>query len=114
MYNSRVKAIVFIGRSIDFIRAFPAEAKREAGFQLNKIQHGYDPTDWMPMKTVGVGAREIRICDSEGIFRVIYVAKFEEAVYVLHAFSKKTQKTSKSDIEIARAAYKKALEARNK
>ena len=63
------------------------------------------------MKSIGFGAREIRICASGGVYRVIYVAKFEEAVYVLHAFSKKTQKTSKSDIEIARAAYKKALEA---
>ena len=111
MYNSRTKAIVFIGRSIDLIRAFPAEAKREAGFQLNKIQHGYAPTDWRPMKSVGVGAREIRVCVSGGVYRVIFVAKFEEAVYVLHAFAKKTQKTSKSDIEIARAAYRTALEA---
>ena len=111
MYNSRTKGIVFVGRSIGLLRAFPIDAKREAGFQLNKIQHGYAPSDWRPMKSIGAGAREIRICASGGVYRVIYVAKFEEAVYVLHAFSKKTQKTSKSDIEIARAAYKKALEA---
>ena len=114
MYNSRLKPVVFVGRSVDSIRAFPPDAKREAGFQLNKIQCGSEPSDWRSMKNVGDGTREIRICDSQGMYRVIYIAKFKEAVYVLHAFFKKSQKTSKPDMEIARAAYKKVLEARGK
>lgn len=114
MYSLRLKAIVFVGRSLQVIRDFPVTAKREAGFQLNKIQSGTDPTDWKPLKTVGAGAREIRIGSSQGEFRVIYVAKFEETVYVLHAFSKKTRKTNKLDIEAGRVAYRTMLEARGK
>ena len=58
------------------------------------------------MSTVGAGAGEIRIKDDAGIYRVIYVARFEEAVYVLHAFEKKTRKTRKADIDFAKARYK--------
>ena len=64
-----------------------------------------DPSDWKPMNNVGRGVREIRI-HHEGQYRVIYVAKFDDAVYVLHAFRKKTQKTRKQDIEIARRRLK--------
>ena len=114
MYNSRSKAIIFIGRSIDAIRAFPVGVRREAGFQLNKVQLGFEPTDWKSLKAVGAGAREIRLGDESGIYRVIYVAKFEEVVYVLHAFSKKTRKTSKLDIEAGGVAYRKMIEALGK
>ena len=68
---------------------------KAAGYQLHRVQAGIDPVDWKPFKVVGVGSKEIRIKDSDGIFRVIYVAKFEEAVYVLHSFQKKTQQTAK-------------------
>ena len=91
------------------VREFPALAKREAGHQLDRVQHGLDPTDWKPMKSVGQGVREIRI-QYEGQFRLIYVASFEEKVYVLHAFQKKTQKTSKQDLDAAKRALKKVLE----
>jgi len=87
------------------VREFPALAKREAGYQLDRVQHGLDPMDWKPMKSVGQGVREIRI-QHEGQYRVIYVASFEEKVYVLHAFQKKTPKTSKQDLDAARRAFK--------
>ncbi|VAW84876.1 hypothetical protein MNBD_GAMMA18-732 [hydrothermal vent metagenome] len=108
-----MKEIAFIGRSLENIKSFPHEAKREAGFQLDKVQHGEDPTDWKPMKSVGSSVREVRISESSGIYRVIYIAKLEETVYVLHAFQKKTQKTSKLDLEAANRAYRKVLEDRN-
>lgn len=81
-------------------------ARREAGFQLDQVQQGGEPDDWKPMPTIGKGVREIRIRDEAGAFRVIYVAKFADAIYVLHCFQKKTEKTSKADIELAETRYR--------
>ena len=98
-----MKEIEFIGRSLEVIRDFSVDAKREAGYQLDRVQRGLDPTDWKPMTTIGQGVREIRI-KVDGQWRIVYIAKFEDAVYVLHAFRKKTQKTTKSDIDAAKRA----------
>jgi len=95
----------FIGSSLDDLRNFPAEARRAAGFELNFVQQGLMPLDWKPMKWVGPGAMEIRI-HVLGEWRVICVAKFAEAAYVLHAFQKRTQKTRQEDIELARTHYR--------
>jgi phage-related protein len=103
------KPVEFRGSALDDLRAFPEGARREAGYQLNQIQHGRAPDDWKPMNTVGRGAREIRIRDAAGAFRVLYVAKFEDAVYVLHCFQKKTQKTSKADLDLAAQRYRDLL-----
>ena len=100
-----MKPLRFVGSSLDDLRSFPAEARRQAGFELYAIQRGLDPSDWKPMKTVGSGVREIRI-RVLGEWCVLYVAKFADAVYVLHAFQKKTQKTRRNDLEIARRRYK--------
>ena len=107
-----MKEVRFVGSSLDDLRNFPAGARREAGFELSNVQSGLQPSDWKPMRTVGAGAGEIRIKDEAGIYRVIYVTKFEEAVYVLHAFEKKTRKTRKADIALARARYKALAEER--
>jgi phage-related protein len=72
------------------------------------VQVGREPDDWKPMGTVGPGACEIRVRDREGAFRVVYVARFRKAIYVLHAFQKKSQKTSRRDVELARARYRDA------
>jgi len=104
-----MKDIEFIGHSLEEIQDFPLTARREAGYQLDRVQRGHDPKDWKPMSSIGQGVREIRIKD-EGQFRVIYVAKFKEAVFVLHAFQKKSQKTSPQDIEAAKRALKQVLE----
>ena len=97
------KQIRWVGSAYDDLLAFPEDVRKEAGFQLGKVQAGLDPTDWKPFYEVGVGAREIRIREASGIYRVMYVAKFEEAIYVLHCFRKKTQVTSKQDKAIAAA-----------
>ena len=107
-----MKKIVFAGRTLEKIKDFPDKARREAGFQLDKVQQGENPTDWKPMSSVAPGVQEIRISESDGIYRIIYIARFEEAVYALHAFQKKTQKTNKSDIDVAKNAYKMIIEAR--
>jgi phage-related protein len=104
-----MKGIEFLGASWKRVREFPAPVKREAGHQLDRVQRGLDPTDWKPMKSVGQGVREIRV-QYEGQYRVIYVASFEDKVYVLHAFEKKTQKTAKQDLDAAKRAYKQVLE----
>ena len=81
-------------------------ARREAGYQLDRVQRDLAPDDWKPMPLVGAGVREIRIRDANGAFRVIHVAKFAEAIYVLHCFQKKSQKTAKGDIERAANRYR--------
>ncbi len=96
-----------MGRSAyDDLLAFPKDARKEAGFQLGKVQAGLDPADWKPFDEIGAGTREIRIRETRGIYRVMYVAKFEEAIYVLHCFQKKTRVTSKQDKAIAAARYR--------
>ena len=106
------KEIRWVGSAYDDLVAFPKAPRKEAGFQLGKVQAGIDPTDWKPFDEVGAGTREIRISDAKGIFRVMYVAKFEEAIYVLHCFQKKTQATSKQDKDIAAARYRAVVSAR--
>ncbi len=106
------KEIRWVGTAYDDLVAFPKAARKAAGFELCKVQAGLDPTDWKPFNEIGAGTREIRISDSQGIFRVMYVAKFEEAVYVLHCFQKKTQATAKRDKDIAMARYRAIVETR--
>jgi phage-related protein len=101
-----MKPVSFVGDSLDAIRSFPDGARREAGFQIERVQRGLDPDDWKPMKTVGPGVREIRVRDAAGAFRVIYIATLADAVYVLHAFQKKSQATSKRDLDLATARFK--------
>ncbi len=100
-----MKKLRFIGASLDDLRSFPTDARREAGFELDAVQRGLMPSDFKPMLEVGAGAYEIRI-HILGEWRVIYVAKLDDAVYVLHAFHKKTQKTRKEDIELATRRYR--------
>ena len=97
-----MKLIEFRGTALVDLRDFPQSVKRDAGYQLDKVQNGLQPDDFKPMKTIGAGVVELRIRDEAGAFRVVYVAKFENAVYVLHCFQKKTPKTSKRDIDLAR------------
>jgi phage-related protein len=87
------------------LRAFPNDARQDAGYQLDKVQRGLQPDDFKPMPTIGKGVEEIRIRDESGIYRVIYTARIANAVFVLHAFQKKTQRTSQREIEIARARF---------
>jgi phage-related protein len=103
------KPVEFRGSALDDLRAFPEAARREAGYQLDQIQRGREPDDWKPMSAVGRGVREIRIRDAAGAFRVLYVAKFDDAVYVLHCFQKKAQKTSKTDLNLAAQRYRDLL-----
>lgn len=100
-----MKMLKFRGGALDDLRIFPNSARREAGYQLDKVQNGQTPTDWKPMATIGKGVQEIRIRDEAGAFRVIYVAKLADAVYVLHCFQKKTQRTGKMDLDLATKRY---------
>jgi len=106
------RQILWIGSAYDDLLAFPVEARRQAGFQLGKIQAGLDPGDWKSFDVIGAGACEIRLHEASGTFRVIYVAKFEEAVYVLHCFQKKARATSLRDRHIAETRYRSVVNAR--
>jgi phage-related protein len=100
-----IKPVEFLGDSLDALREFPDAARQDAGYQLDKVQHGLDPDDWKPMSTIGAGIRELRIRDVTGAFRVIYLARLADAVYVLHCFQKKTQRTSLQDIRLAKSRF---------
>jgi phage-related protein len=95
------KPLIWMGSSLEAVRAFPAIARQRVGYELYPVEQGLTPSDWKPIPSVGTGAREIRI-QAGGAFRVLYVAKYAEAVYVLHAFEKRTRKTRPADIQLAR------------
>jgi phage-related protein len=96
------KPLEWVGSTLRDVRGFPDDARRRTGFELHQVQLGLAPSDWKPMPVVGAGVAEIRIRTAVE-HRVFYVARFDEAVYVLHAFEKKTQKTPKREIDLARA-----------
>lgn len=100
-----MKPVCFVGSARDDLAAFPELARRKAGYELFLVQVGREPRDFKPLPSVGAGAYELRVRDESGAFRVIYVAKFDEAVYVLHAFQKKTRKTLQRDIDLAVIRY---------
>jgi phage-related protein len=100
-----MKPVVWRGDSLARLREFPREAMREAGYQLERLQTGREAKDWKPMPSIGTGVNELRV-RMGGAFRVVYVAKFAEAIYVLHAFQKKSQRTARLDVELARARFK--------
>jgi phage-related protein len=102
----RIKPVEFLGSALEDLRAFPRPARRSAGYQIDRVQRGLEPDDWKPMATVGAGVREIRLRDEAGAFRVVYAAKLEEAVYVLHCFQKKSKRTARRDLELATSRYR--------
>jgi phage-related protein len=104
-----MKEVEFLGDSLKVISGFPKDARQNAGRQLVKVQKGNLPDNYKPMPDVGKGVEEIRIRDDSGIYRVMYTARLADAVYVLHAFQKKTMKTSKQDMEIAKQRFKQLM-----
>jgi phage-related protein len=108
-----VKPVTWLGDSRERVRDFPDEVRGAVGFELWEVQQGKEPSDWKPMPTVGLGVNEIRV-RAGGAFRLIYVARFSEAVYVLHAFRKKSQKTARADIELARRRFRALVQERKR
>jgi phage-related protein len=106
-----MKPVEWLGDSLTRLRGFPREAMRDAGYQLERVQSGREPNDWKPITSVGPGTYELRV-RMGGAFRVIYVAKFAEAIYVLHAFQKKSRRTALLDIELARSRYRSLVSTR--
>ena len=105
-----MKPVRFVGSARDDLAAFPKSARTRAGHELFMVQVGRDPDNWKPVAGLGAGACEIRVRDPTGAYRVIYVARFADAVYVLHAFCKKTQKTARADLDLAKQRYRIARE----
>jgi phage-related protein len=107
-----VRPLYFLGNSLKCLRDFPEDARHDAGYQLDKVQRGDQPDDFKPMPAIGKGVEEIRVSESSGTYRVIYLARRAEAVYVLHAFQKKTQATPRRDLEIAKGRFRQLLGGR--
>src|SRR3990170_6699547 len=99
------KPLIWLGDSREAIRGFPDGARQIAGFQLWRVQRGLEPNDWKPIPSVGLGVQEIRI-HTGAEHRVFYVAKFAEAVYVLHAFEKRTRRTASRETTLARDRFR--------
>ena len=104
-----LKPVEWMGDSLERVRSFSKTVRQQVGYELELVQHGLEPSDWKPMPTVGPGVCEVRI-HGDGEHRVIYVARFRHAIYVLHAFRKKTRKTSKGDIGAARIRFQAVLQ----
>jgi phage-related protein len=109
--QNAAKPIQWLGDSRDRLRRFPQAARREIGYQLSLVQAGRSASDWKPFPLVGAGVIEIRV-HAEGEYRVFYVAKFHDAVFVLHVFAKKTRKASALDVELGKKRYRELLERR--
>lgn len=103
-----MKPVRFIGNAKRDLTAFPDSPRLRAGHEIFMLQVGREPDDWKPMASIGPGACEIRVRDKRSQYRVIYVAVWRSAIYVLHAFQKKSQKTSQLDLEVARRRYRDA------
>lgn len=103
---ARLRDLVFVGRSFEGLMSFPSQVRHQAGRQLRLVQMGDEPIDWKPMKSIGPGVSEIRLRDQSGAYRVIYVANLKDAVYVLHCFEKRSQKTSQRDLDLANDRFR--------
>ena len=101
-----MKPIVFLGDSLSRIREFPETARRQVGMELRQVQRGLEPSDCKQMRSVGLGVREIRVREAAGAFRVLYVANLVDAVYVLHAFQKKSRAAAKRDLALATLRFR--------
>ena len=106
------KEIRWVGSSLKDLKSFPLAVLRQAGFQLGRVQNGLDPEDWKPFDTLGSGVREMRLSEGGGVFRVMYVSKLAEAVYVLHCFQKKTKVTRQTDKSITKTRYREVVRKR--
>lgn len=101
-----MKPLRFLGDSLKALRAFPDEARQDAGFQLDRVQRGEQPDDFKAMPSIGPGVEELRVWDPAGTYRVVYTARLDDAVYVLHAFQKRTRATSREDVALARKRFR--------
>ena len=107
-----MKPVRFVGDALAELQAFPKAVRQDAGYQLHRVQAGEQPADFKPMPAIGAGVEELRVRDGTGTYRVIYTARRADAVYVLHAFQKKTQRTAQVHVELARQRFKQVMRSR--
>ena len=107
-----MKSVTFLGDSLKVLRGFPDDVRRDAGFQIDRLQRGLQPDDFKPMPSVGKGVEELRIWSDTETYRVIYIARLADAVYVLHAFQKTSEKTPQKEIDIAGKRLRELLKDR--
>ena len=106
-----MKTVIWQSDSLKALQSFPAKVRHDVGVELMRIQSGLDPIDWKPMPSIGQGVREIRV-QYRGQYRVFYIAKFDEAIYVRSAFINKTQRTPKSEIDLAKQRLREVKRSR--
>ncbi|MEP7366777.1 MAG: type II toxin-antitoxin system RelE/ParE family toxin [Acidobacteriota bacterium] len=107
-----LKPIRWEGDSLQLVRLYPEPVRQMIGYELELLQRGIEPTDWKPMGSVGPSVNELRF-HHEGEYRVLYVAKYQEAIYVLHVFQKKSRKTARTDLELAKLRWERLRRRRS-
>lgn len=112
--GDNLKAVAFLGNSLKIIKGFPEPARQRLGYEIHRLQRGAEPTDFKSMKEVGQGVFEIRVDEADSWFRALYVTKFEESIYILHAFEKKRNKTSPQDIRVGKTEFNALVQRRKK
>lgn len=107
-----MKNVAFVGNSQEEMQDLPKVIRKAIGFQIHLLQEGLEPDDFKPLPTVGRGVYEIRVRNARGqnTGRCFYVVKFDEAIFILHAFEKKQQKTPKMNLEKGQERYKELLQ----
>jgi phage-related protein len=93
--------VAWEGDSLDVVRAFPPAVRQEMGLDIRRLQQGLMPHDSRPMQSIGKGVFELRQRDANGWYRLIYLARVADTLYMLHAFTKKSAKTSRNDLAVA-------------
>jgi len=101
-----LKIIHWYGNTLDTVQKFPKSVRVAIGSELYLLQLGEKPVDSKPMASIGRGVREIRVRDNKRAFRVLYLVQYKKGIHVLHAFQKKTQRTSKPDLEIGKSRFR--------
>lgn len=109
-----IAEVAWLGDSRDALRSFPVRVQGDLGYALYQVQLGQRPPDSKPMKTVGAGVYELRDQDERAWYRVFYLKKIADVIYVLHCFEKRTAQTEKKDIEVAKERFKRVNEQQRK
>ena len=98
--------IAWEGDSLEVVRSFPKAIREDLGADLRRLQLGEKPLDSRSMKSIGPGVFELRQRDNKGWYRLIYLARVGDTLFMLHAFVKKSAKTGRNDLAIAKNRWK--------
>ena len=95
----KLAEIVWEGDSKDVLRTFPEGVIQNFGFELWQLQQGMRPRNYRPLPSVGSGVFELRDQDERGWYRVVYLSRIDDVIYVLHCFEKRSREMPARDFQ---------------